>query len=161
MAENFSDNVTQLAAHCIKNGIKLACAESCTGGLLASTFVDVPGSSEWFDCGLIVYSDAAKQKLLGVDPKTLAHYGAVSKEVAQDLAQGLLQRSMANITVAITGIAGPTGGTDEKPVGTVWFAFASRHGAMKTAHHVFLGSRAEVRRQAVEFAIQELINMQP
>jgi nicotinamide-nucleotide amidase len=157
MDENFTQLVEQLAAHCIKGGIKLACAESCTGGMLASTFVDVPGSSEWFDCGLVVYSDVAKQKFLGVDPKTLAHYGAVSKEVAQDLAQGLLQRSSANITVSITGIAGPDGGSDEKPVGTVWFAFATRRGNMKTAHHVFLGSRQEVRMQAVDFVLKELL----
>lgn len=160
MAENSTQLVEQLATHCKTQGLKLACAESCTGGLLSSTFVDIPGSSEWFDCGLVVYSDLAKQKFLGVDPKTIAHYGAVSKEVAQDLAQGLLQRCPANITVAITGIAGPDGGTDEKPVGTVWFAFATRHGGMNTAHHVFLGSRQEIRMQAVNFVIKELLQMQ-
>lgn len=161
MIDGLSTLAEKLAEHCKTQQMVLACAESCTGGLLSSTLVDVPGCSAWFDCGLVVYSDLAKQKMLGVDPKTLAHYGAVSKEVAQDLAQGLLQRSSANITVSITGIAGPDGGSDEKPVGTVWFAFASRHGFMKTAHHVFLGSRQEVRMQAVEFVLKELLQIKP
>lgn len=161
MNTDFSHRVEQLATHCLNNNIKVACAESCTGGMLASAFVDLPGSSDWFDCGMVVYSNSAKEQFLGVEAKTLKHYGAVSKEVAQDMAQGLLQRSQANITVAITGIAGPTGGTDEKPVGTVWFAFATRHGTMKTSLQLFTGSRTDIRAKAVDFALKELVGMQP
>lgn len=139
--------------------MKVACAESCTGGWLAHAIVSEPGSSKWFDCGIVAYSNDAKQKMLGVEQKTLDFYGAVSKEVAQDMAQGLLQRSSADVTIAITGIAGPDGGSDEKPVGTVWFAVATRKGKMQTEHKVFSGDRTSVREQAVKLALEGLISV--
>lgn len=158
MPEKISQTVKQLADHCLKNNIKVACAESCTGGWVASAIVSEAGSSEWFDCGVVSYSNAAKEKFLGVEPKTLEHYGAVSKEVAQDMALGLLQRCDADMTVAITGVAGPTGGSDDKPVGTVWFAWTKRSGGMQTAHHVFDGDRTSIREQAVLIALQGLMD---
>lgn len=157
MTTSFSSQVQILAKQCLEHNIKVAAAESCTGGWLSHAIVSEPGSSQWFDCGLVTYSNEAKQKLLGVEKKTLDFYGAVSKEVAQDMAQGLLQRSTADITVAITGIAGPEGGTDEKPIGTVWLAWATRKGKMQTAHEVFLGDRTAVREQAVKLALEGLI----
>jgi nicotinamide-nucleotide amidase len=157
MTNSFSALVQQLAKQCLENNITVACAESCTGGWLSHAIVTEPGSSKWFDCGLVTYSNESKQKLLGVEKKTLDFYGAVSKEVAQDMAQGLLQRSTADVTVAITGIAGPEGGSDEKPVGTVWLAWVSRKGKMQTAHHVFTGDRTAIREEAVRVALEGLI----
>jgi len=159
MSNQFSSQVQKLAKQCLENNITIACAESCTGGWLSHAMVSEAGSSAWFDCGLVTYSNEAKQKLLGLEKKTLDFYGAVSKEVAQDMALGLLQRSSADITVSITGIAGPEGGSDEKPVGTVWLAWATRKGKMQTAHHVFSGDRTAVREQAVGVALDGLCGM--
>jgi nicotinamide-nucleotide amidase len=157
MTQQFSDLVQVLAKKCLEDNISIAAAESCTGGMLSAAIVSEPGSSQWFDCGLVTYSNHSKQKMLGVEQKTLDFYGAVSKEVAQDMALGLLQRSQADLTVAITGIAGPDGGSEEEPVGTVWLAWASRQGKMKTAHHVFAGDRTAVREQAVKAALEGII----
>jgi nicotinamide-nucleotide amidase len=159
MTNSFSALVQQLAKQCLEHNITVACAESCSGGWLAHAIVSEPGSSKWFDCGLVTYSNESKQKLLAVETKTLDFYGAVSKEVAQEMAQGLLQRSTAGITVAITGVAGPDGGSDDKPVGTVWLAWATRKGAMQTAHHIFSGDRTAVREQAVKSALEGLISL--
>ena len=144
----------------MEHNIYVACAESCTGGWLSHAIVSEPGSSQWFDSALVTYSNESKQKLWGVEKKTLDFYGSVSKEVAQDMAQGLLQRSTAGVVVAITGIAGPEGGSDEKPVGTVWLAWASRKGQMQTAHHLFTGDRTAIREAAVRVALEGLIRVQ-
>ncbi len=159
MTTSFSPQVQTLEKYCLENNIKVACAESCTGGWLSHAIVSEEGTSHWFDCGLVTYSNEAKQKLLGVEKKTLDFYGAVSKQLAQDMALGLLQRSSADFTVAITGIAGPQGGSEEKPVGTVWLAWAGRKGTMQTAHHVFVGDRTAIREQAVRVALDGLCDM--
>lgn len=135
----------------------LALAESCTGGWAAQTVTAIPGSSAWFDRGFVTYSNDAKTEMLGVEPETLLHYGAVSEETARAMALGALQHSHAHIAAAITGIAGPDGGSAEKPVGTVCFAWASAGGIAHTATHHFAGDRQAVRRQSVEAALRGLL----
>ena len=137
-------------------GLWLATAESCTGGWIAKTLTDVPGSSGWFDRGFVTYTNAAKQDLLGVDGATLAAHGAVSEATVRAMAAGALDRSGAQVAVAVSGVAGPTGGTPDKPVGTVWLAWARRDGTTDTRHRRFDGDREAVRRQAVAEAIQGL-----
>lgn len=149
------NTLKHIAHHCIASSQMIAVAESCTGGLLAAELTKLPGSSMWFDRGFVTYSNAAKQTLLGVSEKTLAHYGAVSHETVQAMAEGALKNSQAQIALAITGIAGPTGGTLEKPVGTVWFAVANKEGA-STYLKKFDGSRNQVRKAAVNFALELL-----
>lgn len=148
---------TQLGELCKAKNIVLVTAESCTGGLVAATITNVPGSSQWFDSGFITYSNAAKQTLLGVPELTLVQRGAVSEETALAMAKGALKRSRAHISVAVTGIAGPEGGSDAKPVGTVWFAFAHRKNGHESYVKYFNGDRATIRAQATEFAITHLI----
>ncbi|MGN2390085.1 CinA family protein [Pelomicrobium sp. G1] len=134
-------------------GWMLVTAESCTGGWIAQAVTTVPGASAWFDRGFVVYSNAAKEELLGVRPSTLAAHGAVSEEAVREMAQGALERSRAQVAVAVSGIAGPTGGTREKPVGTVCIAWAVREGSTRVETHCFSGDREAVRRQAVEAAL--------
>jgi len=137
---------------------QVTCAESCTGGGVASAITAIPGSSSWFGAGFVTYSNLHKQKLLGVKEATLLRFGAVSEEVVKEMAEGALAAANGDIAVAVSGIAGPDGGTGEKPVGTVWFCWASR-GNLYTQRELFCGDRATVRRQAVEMALQGLINM--
>ena len=135
----------------------LVTAESCTGGWIAKCLTDIVGSSDWFDCGMVVYSYEAKQALLGVRPQTLEEHGAVSRETVIEMVSGALVNAGASVAVAVTGIAGPGGGSPAKPVGTVCFGWA-RHGeAPQTATCRFDGDRAAVRRQAVVFALTELL----
>ncbi|MDY0330587.1 MAG: CinA family protein [Thiomonas sp.] len=141
-------------------GWRLATAESCTGGLVSAALTSVAGSSDWFDRGFVTYSNAAKSELLGVDPALFAQVGAVSPEVARAMAIGARQRAGVEVAVAITGIAGPGGGTPQKPVGTVWFGLAwgagdAVHG--ETRHALFEGDRARVRLQAAELALRWLL----
>jgi nicotinamide-nucleotide amidase len=136
----------------------LTTAESCTGGWVGQAITSVPGSSTWYERGFIVYSHLAKQEMLGVKLDTLEKYGAVSKEVAQAMAEGALQHSHAQVSIAITGIAGPATDNTAKEVGTVWFAFASVKKPTQTSYQHFLGDRTQVRRQAVEFALTELVD---
>lgn len=136
----------------------IATAESCTGGLLAATLTDVAGSSEYFERGFITYSNIAKQEVLGVNSKTLEKFGAVSEEVAKEMAEGVLKNSQVQIAVAITGIAGPGGGTKTKPVGSVCIAWACSGLSTKTVTMHFAGDRAAVRTQAVKCALEELSN---
>lgn len=135
----------------------LSCAESCTGGWVAKCCTDIAGSSQWFDCGFVTYSNDAKQALLDVSTASLDNYGAVSEQVAIEMAEGALNQSNASISVAITGIAGPTGGSDSKPVGTVWFAWAIKNEAIQTECQHFQGDRESIRRQAVIFALKGII----
>src|SRR5437868_1655786 len=135
----------------------LAVAESCTGGWVAQAVTSVAGSSDWFDRGFVTYSNVAKQELLGVGGDTLRHHGAVSEQTAREMVQGALARSHAHVALAITGIAGPGGGTPEKPVGTVWLAWFGKERSLRTAHHVFDGDREAIRRQAVIAALDGLI----
>lgn len=134
----------------------LVTAESCTGGWIAKVVTDVAGSSEWFDCGMAAYSYEAKQALLGVQPHTLEEYGAVSRETAIEMVSGALVNSGASVAVAVTGIAGPGGGTDDKPVGTVWIAWKRRAGYARAELHHFEGDRDAVRRHTVKAALQGL-----
>ncbi len=134
----------------------LATAESCTGGWIAKTITDVPGSSAWFDCGLAAYSYEAKQALLRVSAETLLRHGAVSEETVLEMVAGALVQSGASISVAVTGIAGPAGGTEEKPLGTVWIGWKRRGGYPRTRLFHFQGSRESVRRQTVAAALRGL-----
>jgi len=134
----------------------LVTAESCTGGWIAKAVTDVPGSSEWFDCGLAAYSYEAKQALLGVRPETLERFGAVSRETVLEMVSGALVHSGASLSVAVTGIAGPGGGTADKPVGTVWVAWKRRGGYAKAEVFHFDGDRDAVRRQTVDAALRGL-----
>jgi len=147
---------TVLAA-CRGKGFTLATAESCTGGMVAAALTDIPGSSDVVDRGFVTYSDAAKSALLGVPPALIAAHGAVSREVAEAMAAGAVQRAPVDLAVAITGIAGPGGGSAAKPVGLVWFASARRHGAVASESHVFPGDRAAVRLAATRRALELLL----
>jgi len=135
-----------------------ATAESCTGGLVAGAITDVAGSSAWFDRGFVTYSNDAKSKLLGVRDETLAAHGAVSEATAREMAAGALARSAADIAVAVTGIAGPAGGSPGKPVGLVCFAWARRGGPVDALTVQFTGDRATVRAAAVAAALEGLIS---
>lgn len=134
----------------------LVTAESCTGGWIAKMVTDIPGSSDWFDCGLVAYSYEAKQALLSVNPLTLETHGAVSRETAIEMVSGALVHSGASVAVAVTGIAGPGGGTSDKPVGTVWVAWKRRGGYPKAELFQFEGDRDAVRRQTVHAALDGL-----
>lgn len=140
--------------------LKLALAESCTGGLAAEYITAIAGSSAWFDCGFVTYSNASKVKMLGVSPKTLESFGAVSEQTASEMALGALQRSHADITASITGIAGPDGGSIEKPVGMVCFGWGVKQGEQLTAvtaQALFEGDRQAIRHQAVAYLMANLI----
>jgi nicotinamide-nucleotide amidase len=154
MESKFFELAEQLGHKLKANGKKIATAESCTGGWIAQTITDVPGSSAWFDRGFITYSNAAKVQMLGVSPKTLEDYGAVSAETATEMAAGALAHSDADIAVAVTGIAGPDGGTAEKPVGTVFIAWADKNGVVKAVRKQFSGNRRQIREQTVRSAIE-------
>ncbi len=135
---------------------KIATAESCTGGWLAQIITEVPGSSAWFDRGFVTYSNAAKIQMLGVNPETLAKYGAVSAQTATEMVNGVLAHSDADCAIAVTGIAGPDGGTAEKPVGTVFIAWAYKNRDVKVAQKKLTGNRHQVRRQTVKIALKEM-----
>jgi nicotinamide-nucleotide amidase len=133
--------------------LMLVTAESCTGGWIAKTLTDLPGSSAWFDAGVVTYSYEAKEALLGVNPRTLEHSGAVSEETALEMVSGALARFGAGVAVAVTGIAGPSGGTPGKPVGTVWIGWKRRGGYGHARQFHFPGDREAVRRQTVAAAL--------
>lgn len=133
----------------IAKKLVLSFAESCTGGLASAIVTEIPGSSAWFDGGVVTYSNQAKQDLLGVSGESLRQYGAVSEQVASEMASGLLKQGRADIVASVTGIAGPDGGTSEKPVGTVCFAWASKNSPIKTQRSLFTGNRQEIRQQSV------------
>ncbi|MDR2880408.1 MAG: CinA family protein [Azoarcus sp.] len=138
-------------------GWTLATAESCTGGLLAGAITATAGSSGWFDRGFVTYSNESKVELLGVSPATLACHGAVSEETALEMADGAIAHSHADVAIAITGIAGPDGGSTAKPVGMVWLAWQQRNGNGDAKVHCFFGDREAVRHQAVTIALERLI----
>ena len=137
-------------------GKMVATAESCTGGWIAQSLTEVPGSSTWFDRGFVTYSNSAKTQMLGVKYETLETYGAVSAETAKEMVLGALAWSEAHFAIAVTGIAGPDGGTAEKPVGTVFVAWASKDGVISVKKNQFKGSRHQIRVQSVQLAIQGL-----
>jgi nicotinamide-nucleotide amidase len=150
-------DVLALADRLRARGWRLATAESCTGGLISAACTAVSGSSDWFDRGFVTYSNAAKSDLLGVDAALIARHGAVSEPVAVAMAEGALARSAADLAVAVTGIAGPTGGSADKPVGLVWLALARRGQVARAWRLRFDGDRAAVRGQTVARALTELI----
>ena len=137
-------------------GRAVASAESCTGGLIAKLITDIAGSSEWFERGFITYSNAAKQEMLGVGAELLETHGAVSAAVAEAMALGALHYSRARISVSVTGVAGPEGGTPDKPVGLVWIAWAGPDSGALSRRYQFAGDRDAVRRQAAAAALEGL-----
>jgi nicotinamide-nucleotide amidase len=145
-------------AACRLRGFHLATAESCTGGMVAAALTDIPGSSDVVERGFVTYSNAAKSELLGVAPALIAAHGAVSAEVARAMAEGALARAPVDLAVAITGIAGPGGGSAEKPVGLVWFGIARKGAAARTENYVFAGDRAAIRRLATRHALALLLS---
>ena len=147
----------QLGERLLQRGQLLACAESCTGGFISKVVTDVAGSSQWFDRGFVTYTNQAKTELLGVAAETLARHGAVSEATACAMAAGALDHSQADISLAVTGIAGPGGGRLDKPVGTVWFAWATRDGMVDADTQQFPGDRDAVRRQAVAHALEGVL----
>ncbi|NOQ94141.1 MAG: nicotinamide-nucleotide amidohydrolase family protein [Methylophaga sp.] len=146
----------QIAKHLLDRNLSLSVAESCTGGWVAKCCTDLAGSSAWFDRGVVSYSNQSKQDLLNVQASTLTKFGAVSEQTALEMAQGCLSLSNADISVSITGIAGPDGGSLEKPVGTAWIAWALKGSAKAELHH-FSGNRDAIRRQAVSTALNGII----
>ena len=146
-----------IGAPCRQRRLLLATAESCTGGWVAQVITHTAGSSAWFDRGFVTYSNEAKVGMLGVSAETLAEFGAVSQEIAEEMAAGALKNSNAMISLAITGIAGPTGGSPGKPVGTVCFAWCRRGDKADAETRHFAGDREAVRRQAVVHALQGLL----
>jgi nicotinamide-nucleotide amidase len=159
----------QLADVLLQHGWTLATAESCTGGMIASRCTDLSGSSNWFERGFVTYTNEAKHEMLGVDSALIAEHGAVSEAVAQAMALGALRHSRAQVSIAVTGIAGPSGGSAEKPVGTVWFSWATPSDAgptlgaetawVKTELMHFSGDRAAVRDAAAQHALQTLLSL--
>jgi nicotinamide-nucleotide amidase len=138
---------------------KIVTAESCTGGLLAAALTDIPGSSAVVERGFVTYSNDAKVEVLGVQPETLQQFGAVSMETAEEMAQGALEFSRADMAVSVTGIAGPDGGSADKPVGLVYFGLASRNGLLMHYKCQFSGTREHVRMQAVQEALKLLLSL--
>ena len=156
----FADLLHLLAGHLLASGRRLVTAESCTGGWIAKACTDLPGSSRWFLGGAVVYDNAPKAGLLGVNPQTLAEAGAVSEAVVREMAAGAHDRLGGDEAVAVSGVAGPDGGTPDKPVGTVWFAWGRRDAQgtlIRTALERFPGDRDAVRRRAVERALRGVL----
>ncbi|HJS78659.1 MAG TPA: CinA family protein [Burkholderiales bacterium] len=150
------DLAKRLGERLAASGQVLAIAESCTGGWVAQAVTAIAGSSDWFDRGFVTYSNDAKQEMLGVRADTLARHGAVSEQTAREMAQGALARSKATVALAVTGVAGPGGGSAEKPVGMVCFAWASRQ-TIRTETIHFSGDRESVRRQSVIHALEGVL----
>lgn len=141
----------------LKHQLQCAVAESCTGGMLSAYITDIPGSSQWFERGFVTYSNLAKHELLGVPKQLIKKHGAVSEATARAMAEGALRNSHAGITVAITGIAGPGGATMDKPVGTVWIAWAGNSKITEALCYHFKGDRGGIRSKAVQAALERLI----
>jgi nicotinamide-nucleotide amidase len=142
-----------------QQGLLLATAESCTGGLLGQTITSIAGSSSWYDRGFITYATGSKHEMLGVSNSTLEQYGAVSEQTASEMAAGVITHSHAQVAVSITGIAGPDGGTAEKPVGMICFAWMMKDGLACAETRYFTGNREEIRRRSVAEALQGVIDL--
>ncbi len=154
MDNELFDIAKQLGQLLLSNNKKLTTAESCTGGWIAQIITEVSGSSAWFDRGFVTYSNAAKIQMLGVKPETLDKFGAVSSQTAAEMVNGALFRSDADCAIAVTGIAGPEGGTAEKPVGTVFIAWAYKNQDVKVVQKKLTGDRHQIRRQTVKIALE-------
>lgn len=151
--------ITQVAELLIAKDQMLAVAESCTGGWLAKVCTDLAGSSAWFERGFVTYSNEAKQDMLAVLNKTIETHGAVSQQTVEEMAAGVLTHSRADWAIAISGVAGPDGGSDINPVGSVWFAWMKKDQIPITIKKLFSGDREQVRQQSVEFALEELAKL--
>ena len=149
-------DLIQISTTLLARGWMLATAESCTGGMIAAACTDLAGSSQWFERGFVTYSNAAKTELLGVPAALIAQHGAVSEPVARAMATGAVARSHAQVAVAVTGVAGPTGGSADKPVGTVWFGW-STNGVVSTEMRRFAGDRAAVRQATLAHALRGVV----
>ena len=153
-------NLIQISTTLLARGWMLATAESCTGGMIAAACTDLAGSSQWFERGFVTYSNEAKAEMLAVPPGLIEEHGAVSESVARAMADGALAHSRAQVSLAVTGIAGPTGGTEAKPVGTVWFAWCVDGETHSEMQH-FAGDRAAVRMATVRYALKRLLSLLP
>lgn len=154
-----SARLAKLVGNALKgHGMTLTTAESCTGGGVAQAITRISGSSAWFDRGFVTYSNASKEEMLGVSPETLEAHGAVSEDTVREMADGALQYSRAQVALSVSGIAGPTGGTPEKPVGMVWFAWATND-TVQTACHFLSGDRDAIRVKSVRIALQGVIKL--
>ena len=151
-------SVQAVADRLLKHRQKVCTAESCTGGLIAKTFTDLAGSSDWFERGFVTYSNAAKNEMLAVPASLIEDYGAVSEAVATAMASGALRHSKADYSIAVTGVAGPGGGSDDKPVGTVWIALASAE-QMVARRYQFDGDRQAVRAATMQAALALLLDL--
>ena len=149
-------NLTQISLELLKHSHLLATAESCSGGMIAAACTDLAGSSQWFERGFVTYSNAAKVEMLGVPAALIEQEGAVSEAVASAMADGALAHSQAHVSLAVTGVAGPTGGSEAKPVGTVWFAWCVNGETHSEMQH-FAGDRAAIRAATVRYALQRLL----
>ena len=159
----FSDEVTilcqNLGQQCEQNGIHLVTAESCTGGLLAGAITSIAGSSKWFDRGFVTYSNQSKMDCLSINENDLHTFGAVSAQIAQQMAAGALKNTSANLSISITGIAGPSGSSKDKPIGTVFFACQRKNKVIFEHKALFVGNREIIRDKAVIFAINTLLKL--
>lgn len=159
MLKDFTQLAFQVGQTLFSKKMVLSTAESCTGGWVSQVITSIPGSSLWFDRGFVTYTDQSKREMLGVRLATVTTHGAVSEQTAREMAEGVLRRSYSDVSLAITGIAGPDGGTPEKPVGLVWFAWATRETPMRAESQLFKGNRTSIRAQAVEFALLGLLHV--
>ncbi|MDO6565501.1 CinA family protein [Alteromonas sp. 1_MG-2023] len=158
VSDNTTEMVTALGNALRRKGWTVSSAESCTGGGIAFAFTSIAGSSDWFNQSWVTYSNDAKMRELAVKPETLNAHGAVSMQTVEEMAAGVKHKSGANVVVTVSGIAGPGGGSDEKPVGTVWFGFICGE-KTENIKQVFAGDREAVRLHAIEFAITHLLAM--
>ena len=158
MSKDTQSLCEELARRLQARGWMLATAESCTGGMIAAACTDLSGSSNWFERGFVTYSNEAKSELLGVDPGLIAQHGSVSEVVARAMAFGAVRHAHAQVGLAVTGVAGPTGGTPQKPVGTVWFGFQV-DGQLTSETRRFDGDRAAVREATVQHALRRLLEL--
>lgn len=159
MNPEMQQQLHQIADQLVRRSWMLTTAESCTGGGVAQAVTSVPGSSRWFERGFVTYSNLAKQQMLGVSLELLRKHGAVSEPVVRAMADGALCNSAAQVSLAISGVAGPDGGTPDKPVGTVWFAWAVSGRALVSRCSHFAGNRAQVREQAVQTALAGMLDV--
>lgn len=156
--EQLTQLSTRVGQQLLARGATVTTAESCTGGWIAKVLTDIAGSSAWFHRGFVTYSNDAKQQMIGVSERSLAEHGAVSEPVVREMAQGALREAAADFAISVSGIAGPDGGSEEKPVGTVWFGFACADGEILAECYCFSGDREAVRRQATARALQTLLD---
>ncbi|NOR69312.1 MAG: nicotinamide-nucleotide amidohydrolase family protein [Methylomarinum sp.] len=160
MDKQITELAEQLGLKLKENKLKIVTAESCTGGGIAQAITEIPGSSAWFDRGFVTYSNQAKVQMLQVKQVTLDNFGAVSDEVAREMVEGALANSDTEIAISVTGIAGPTGGAEQKPVGTVYIAWGMTGGAIGCKKYAFLGDRTEIRQQTVVYALTNCLQQQ-